>query len=224
MMALVGPSGSGKSTLLSLLLRFYDPVRGRIEIDQHDIRDFTIASLRSQISVVLQDTILFAASVLDNIRFGAANATEERVVAAARGAGADGFIRALPQGYATILGERGVNLSHGQRQRIAIARATLREARLLLLDEPTTGLDQRNKQIVCEALRRLIAGRTTVLVTHDLTEAMQADEICYFESGRVLERGTHNELIATDGRYAQLFRLQSQDHTSANSYCTSVAG
>lgn len=208
--AVVGNSGSGKSTLLNLLLRFYEPTHGCIEIDGADIRRFTIASLRNQISVVLQDTVLFAASVSDNIHFGAANSTEEQLLTAAKIAGADEFIRRLPQGYATILGERGANLSHGQRQRIAIARAALRDAPLLLLDEPTTGLDQKHKRLVNDALRRLIAGRTTLLVTHDLTEAMCADEIYYFESGRIAEHGSHHQLMAINGQYADIYRLQAQ--------------
>ena len=223
LVALVGTSGSGKSTLLSLLMRFYEPTQGRIEIDRHDVKDWTIASLRGQVSVVLQDTVLFAASVADNIGFGAANTGREQIEAAAELARADEFIRALPMSYDTVLGERGVNLSHGQRQRIAIARAALRDAPIVLLDEPTTGLDQRSKRLVNDALVRLVAGRTTIWVTHDLHEAMRADEIYFLESGSVVERGTHAELIAQDGRYAQLYRLQNHEHAAASQSVAAAA-
>jgi ATP-binding cassette subfamily B protein len=209
LVALVGPSGSGKSTLLNLLMRFYEPTQGRILIDGHELRDWTLASLRGQISVVLQDTVLFAANVYDNIGFGAVNVGREQIEAAARLAGAEDFIRALPQGYATPLGERGVNLSHGQRQRIAIARAAVRDATLVLLDEPTTGLDPKNKRLVRDALLRLGQGRTTLWATHDLSEAAQADNVLFLDSGRVLEQGSHRELISAGGRYAQLYHLQT---------------
>ncbi|MBI3848739.1 MAG: ABC transporter ATP-binding protein [Verrucomicrobia bacterium] len=208
--ALVGPSGGGKSTLLSLLLRLYDPVSGRVLIDGRDIREFTLESLRAQISVVLQDNVLFAASVRDNIACAAPGATLEQVHAAARLANAHDFISALPQGYDTILGERGVTLSHGQRQRIAIARAAIRQAPILILDEPTTGLDRKNEREVMEALERLYAARTTFLITHDLQQAAGVDVILYLEGGRIIERGTHDELMQRNGRYAALFRSQAR--------------
>jgi ATP-binding cassette, subfamily B, bacterial len=207
--ALVGPSGIGKSTALSLLLRLYDPTAGRVLIDGQDARSFTLASLRAQVSVVLQDGLLFAASVRDNIAYASPGATAEEVEAAARLASADGFIRALPQGYDTVLGERGVTLSHGQRQRLAIARAAVRKAPLLVLDEPTTGLDEENERAVVEALGRLARGRTSFVVTHDLGLASRADLILYLDRGGVAERGTHDELMALDGRYAALYRLQA---------------
>ena len=213
--ALVGPSGIGKSTLLSLLLRLYDPTAGRVLIDGQDVRSFTVASLRSQVSVVLQDGLLFAASVRDNIAYAAPGVTPEEVEAAATLASADGFIRALPQGYDTVLGERGVTLSHGQRQRLAIARAAVRKAPILVLDEPTTGLDEGNQRAVVGALSRLARGRTTFLVTHDLRLAARADLILYLERGRVAERGTHAELMALDGRYAALYRIQAAEETHA---------
>lgn len=209
--ALVGPSGIGKSTLLSLLLRLYDPVFGRVLIDGRDIRTYTLASLRPQISIVLQETYLFAASVWDNIAYGCNGAILESVEAAARLANAHDFIQALPQGYNTVLGERGVTLSGGERQRIAIARAALRRAPLLLLDEPTTGLDEENERDVLEALGRLAEGRTTFVVSHDLGLAARADLILYLEQGRVAERGTHVELLHTNGRYAALYRQQADD-------------
>jgi ATP-binding cassette subfamily B protein len=207
--ALVGPSGIGKSTLVSLLLRLYDPADGRVLIDGRDVRSYTLASLRSQVSVVLQDGLLFAASVRDNIAHAAPDVPPEAVEAAARLANAHDFIRRLPDGYDTVLGERGVTLSHGQRQRLAVARAAVRQSPILVLDEPTTGLDEESERAVVDALRRLAAGRTTFLVTHDLRLASRADLILYLEHGGVLERGTHEELLKAGGRYAHLYRLQA---------------
>lgn len=210
--AVVGPSGIGKSTLLNLLLRLYDPQEGRVMFDGRDIREYTVSSLRSQISIVLQDNLLFAANVWDNIGYGGFGAPREEIEAAARLANAHDFILALPEGYETVLGERGVTLSHGQRQRIAIARAAVRRAPVLVLDEPTTGLDHENEQSVMEALERLAAGRTTLLVTHDLLQAARVDEIFYLDHGRLVEHGSHSELLAARGRYASLYRLQAGGH------------
>src|SRR5213594_1286962 len=185
--ALVGPSGSGKSTFVSLILRLYDPTAGRVLIDGRDIREYTLASLRAQLSVVLQDSLLFAATIRDNIAYGAPGkvSSPEAIEAAARLANADAFIRALPQGYDTVIGERGVTLSNGQRQRIAIARAAIRHAPILILDEPTTGLDRENVQAVSEAIARLAEGRTTFLITHDPDLAARAHRILYMEAGRI---------------------------------------
>jgi ATP-binding cassette subfamily B protein len=207
--ALVGPSGGGKSTLVSLILRLYDPLAGRVAIDGRDLREFTLESLRAQTSVVLQDNVLFAASVRENIACGSPGATPEQVEAAARLANADEFIKALPQGYDTVLGERGATLSHGQRQRIAIARAAIRKAPILILDEPTTGLDKQNERAVLEALERLAQSRTTFFITHDLNQAAAMDLILWLEHGHVVERGTHAELMRAEGGYAAMFRLQS---------------
>jgi len=210
--ALVGPSGIGKSTLVSLILRLYDPPHGRVLIDGRDIREYTLQSLRAQVSVVLQDTFLFAASVRDNIAFGAPNVTAAEIEAAARLASAHEFIAAMPHGYDTMLGERGVTLSNGQRQRIAIARAAIRRAPILILDEPTTALDRENEQAVIQALERLAQGRTTFLVTHALDLAARADQILYLEGGRIVERGTHAELLGANARYAALQRLHALRH------------
>jgi ATP-binding cassette subfamily B protein len=215
--ALVGPSGIGKSTILSLLLRLYDPLSGRVLIDNRDIRDYTLASLRSQISVVLQDSVLFAASVRDNIAYGCPQASAEEIEAAARLANAHEFIQAMSKGYETIVGERGVTLSGGQRQRIAIARAAIRKAPILLLDEPTTGLDEENQRMVLEALERLAQGRTTLLVSHDLQTAARADLILYLDHGQMLEAGSHADLMRANGRYAALFRLQAANLDHLNS-------
>ena len=206
--AVVGPSGSGKSTLVNLLPRLYDPTAGCVRIDGRDIRDYTLESLRRQLSVVLQDTLLFAGSIRDNIGYGAPGASVEAIEAAARLANAHSFIEVLPQGYDTPAGERGVTLSNGQRQRIAIARAAVRQAPLLILDEPTVGLDGENERAVIEALERLAEGKTTFLITHDLGLASRADVILYIEAGRVIERGTHGQLLCGGGRYATLYRLQ----------------
>ena len=211
--ALVGPSGSGKSTLVSLILRLYDPTAGRVLIDGRDIREYTLASLRPQISVVLQDSLLFATTIRDNIAYGASGGPSpppaEAVEAAAGLANAHAFVAALPQGYDTVVGERGVTLSHGQRQRIAIARAAIRRAPIVVLDEPTTGLDKENEWAVIEALERLVAGCTTFLITHDLRLAARADLILYLDAGTVRERGTHGALLRANGRYAALYRMQA---------------
>jgi len=211
--ALVGPSGGGKTTMFSLILRLYDPQRGGVKIDGHDIREFTLESLRSQISVVLQDNVLFAVSVRDNIAYGAQGASFEEIQDAARLANAHDFIMELPEGYNTVLGERGVTLSHGQRQRIAIARAAIRKAPILILDEPMTGLDRKNEREVLDALEGLYGQRTTFLITHDPHHAATADMIMYLEQGRIVECGTHEELLLLGGRYAALHRVRAVERT-----------
>lgn len=213
--AIVGYSGSGKSTLTTLLLRLYEPNQGSVSIDGNDIRQYTLESLRTQISVVLQDSLLFAASVWDNIAYGTTNATQAEVIAAAKLANAHDFIMNLPDGYDTILGERGVTLSGGQRQRLSIARAAIRKAPILILDEPTTGLDKANEQEVLDALERLAVGRTTFLIVHDLELAARANCILYLERGRLVEQGTHQELMQLDDRYAALYRLQATERQYA---------
>ncbi len=208
LVVLVGPSGIGKSTVASLLLRLYDPQEGQVTFDRQDIRRFKIESLRQQLSVVLQDTLLFHATARENIAFGAPNADPKEIEACARLANAHEFIMALPLGYDTVFGERGVTLSRGQRQRIAIARAAIRKAPILILDEPTTGLDEENERAIFEALGRLAVGRTTFLITHDLRQAVRANLILYLDGGHIGEAGTHAELLRKDGRYAALWRLQ----------------
>ncbi len=206
--ALIGASGGGKSTLASLILRLYDPVQGAVLIDGRDIRQYTLKSLRAQISVVMQDSILFAASVRDNIAYSVPLATLGEIQAAAQLANAHEFIEALPLGYDTILGERGVTLSGGQRQRIAIARAALRQSPILILDEPTTGLDKQNESEVIKALERLAQNRTSFIITHDLHLAARADLILYLKDGQIIERGTHAELMEINGWYADLYKMQ----------------
>lgn len=207
--ALVGPSGGGKSTLVSLLMRFYDPSEGRILIDGHDLREYTLDSLRRQFSIVLQESVLFANTVRENIAYGCLDATDADIEAAARLANAHDFILSLPHGYDTVLGERGANLSGGQRQRIAIARAAIRNAPLLILDEPTTGLDNESDRLVTAALNRLMAGKTTFLISHNLHATQTADHILYLDNGRILEQGTHAALMQINNHYARLYRLQS---------------
>jgi ATP-binding cassette, subfamily B, bacterial len=206
--ALVGASGGGKSTLLSLILRLYNPEAGRILIDGQDIREYTLNSLRQQISVVLQESVLFAVSVRENIAYGKLGATDKEVEKAARLANAHEFIMNLPQGYDTILGDRGGTLSGGQRQRIAIARAAIRQAPIVILDEPTTGLDKKSEYIVNSALAKLTEGRTTFIISHNLKAVENADIILYVEGGSILEQGTHPELMRLGGYYATLYQIQ----------------
>ena len=216
MVALVGHTGAGKSSILHLIQRFYDPQVGEIRIDGHDIRDYTLASLRQQIALVPQEPMLFHAAVHENIAYGRPQATVAEVVAAARAANADGFIRRLPQSFNTILEERGVGLSGGERQRLAIARAMVRQAPLLLLDEPTVGLDAQSEQSVVEALKRLMVGRTTVVSAHRLSTIQQADLILVIDNGRIAEAGTPAQLLAARGAYYQFYELQSRSLDSNN--------
>jgi len=206
--ALVGATGAGKSTLLGLAPRVYDPTAGRVLIDGHDIRSFTLRSLRDQISVVPQDGVLFSGDFLENIRYGRPDATEQEVVTAARAALIHDVIKATPDAYATVIGERGVTLSGGQRQRLAIARAIVKDAPIVLLDEPATGLDAEAEELVMAALDRLLLHRTAIVVAHRLATVERADLICVLDQGHIVERGTHAELLARKGRYAALYRRQ----------------
>jgi ATP-binding cassette, subfamily B, bacterial len=208
MVALVGPTGAGKTTLLRLIPRFDDPDRGCIRIDDRDIRSYTLVSLRGQISLVLQETILFYGTVRENIAYGRPEATLDEVVGAAKTANAHEFIEKLPNGYDTLIGERGITLSGGQRQLLAIARAAIRDAPILLFDEPTTGLDATSEALVLDGLARLLRGRTAIVIAHRLTTISRADTILVLGRGEIVERGTHRALLAAGGHYAELYQLQ----------------
>ncbi len=209
--ALVGPSGAGKSTILQLLMRFFDPETGRVTLDGKDLRDLARSDLRSQIALVPQEPVIFAATARDNIRFGRPGASDAEVEAAARAAAAHEFISAMPHGYDTYVGERGVMLSGGQRQRLAIARAVLRDAPILLLDEATSALDAESERAVQSAVERLAEGRTTLIIAHRLATVKRADRIVVFQDGRIVAEGSHGALVAEDGLYARLARLQFTD-------------
>jgi len=208
MAALVGPTGAGKTTIVSLIGRFYDPEKGVVKIDNRDVRDYKLKSLRRQISFVLQDTLLFRAPVWQNIAYGRPEASREEILRAAKLANADEFIRNMPQQYDTMVGEKGVTLSGGQRQRIAIARAIIRNAPILIMDEPTSGLDAASEELVFEALNRLMADRTTIVIAHRLSTVRRADVIFVIDHGTIVERGTHEKLIAAGNLYSQLHQIQ----------------
>ena len=210
---LVGPSGAGKSTVASLLPRFYDCDAGTIRIDGTDIRHVTLDSLRNQVGIVPQETILFNGSVYDNILYGRLDATKEEIEAAAKAANAHDFIMELPEGYNTMLGDRGVNISGGQRQRIAIARAILKDPRILILDEATSALDTESERVVQEALNRLMVGRTSIIIAHRLSTIKNADRILVLDKGKLVEDGTHEELMNKNGLYAHLYQIQYRTNT-----------
>jgi subfamily B ATP-binding cassette protein MsbA len=215
-LALVGPSGAGKSTLVNLLPRFYDVTGGAILLDEHDVRDLTLASLRKQIGKVTQETVLFNDTVRNNIAYGKPDASTEAVEAAAKAALAHDFILRLPQGYDTMIGERGARLSGGERQRLAIARALLKDAPILILDEATSSLDTESEAAVQAALENLIAGRTVMVIAHRLSTVRRADRIAVMEHGAITELGTHEELLAKGGMYSRLYNLQFGEMTAVD--------
>ena len=215
MIALVGPTGSGKSAIVNLVPRFYDASDGRVLIDGHDVRDLSLASLRRQIGIVPQETFLFSVSIHEDIAYGRPDATMEEIVAAAKVAQAHDFIAAMPEGYETEVGERGVTLSGGQKQRIAIARALLLDPRILILDDATSSVDTETEHEIQEALRALMAGRTSFVIAQRLTTVRDADQIVVLNEGRIVERGTHIELLQRDGFYRELYELQLREQEEA---------
>jgi ATP-binding cassette subfamily B protein/subfamily B ATP-binding cassette protein MsbA len=206
--AIVGPTGEGKSTLVNLLVRFFDPWSGRVIVDGEDIRHFCVRSLRQQVAIVLQEPFIFRLTVAENIGYGRPDATRSEIEAAAKAARADDFIRRLPEGYDTIVGERGATLSGGERQRLSIARAFLKDAPILVLDEPTSALDALTESALLETLELLMKGRTTFIIAHRLSTIRNADRILVVDRGRIAEEGSHAELLARNGLYANLYRQQ----------------
>lgn len=219
--AIVGPTGAGKTTIINLLPRFYDVSQGAVKIDGVDVRDVTLASLRGQIGMVLQDNFVFSDSILNNIRYGRIEASDEEVIAAATLVHADEFIRRLPDGYNTVLGERGSGLSHGQRQLLAIARAALANPRILILDEATSSVDTRTERLIQKALEKLMAGRTSFVIAHRLSTIRNADQVLVLKAGQIVERGTHDTLLAQQGAYYDLYQSQFR---RAESMTTSLNG
>lgn len=216
-LAIVGPSGAGKTTLVNLLVRFFDPWSGRVSVDGQDIRELRIRSLRRQVAIVLQEPFIFPLTIAENIAYGRPDATIEEIVAAAVAANADGFIRRLPEGYDTVVGERGATLSGGEKQRLSIARAFLKDAPILILDEPTSAVDAGTESLLLDALARLMKDRTTFIIAHRLSTVRTADRILVIYDGEIVEQGAHSDLMALGGLYTSLYRQQmrSASHDSA---------
>jgi ATP-binding cassette subfamily B protein len=208
--AIVGPSGSGKTTLMALLMRFYDPQKGAIYIDGQDLRELKQSSLRRHIGVVLQDPLLFNDSVRNNIAYGKPQASQAEIEAAAKAANAHAFIQNLPEKYETVVGERGSRLSVGERQRVTIARALIKDPKIIILDEATSSLDAESEMLVQEALERLMKGRTTFVIAHRLSTVVSADKIIVLRNGQISEQGTHEQLMALNGYYASLVKRQTK--------------
>ena len=209
--ALIGPTGSGKTSLVNLIPRFYDVSQGAVLVDGYDVRQVDLVSLRKQIGIVLQTSLLFSASIAENIAYGRPDASREEIVAAAKAAQADEFIQSLPDGYDTVVGERGVTLSGGQRQRVAIARALLMDPRILILDDSTSSVDMQTERQIQQALSYLMEGRTTFVIAHRLSTVRRADLILVMDRGQVVERGKHSELIQQHGLYREIYELQLRD-------------
>jgi len=210
--AIVGPTGAGKTTLVNLIPRFFDPWRGRVLIDGHDVRDIKLRSLRDQIALVLQESVLFPTTIAENISYGRPDATRTEIEAAARAANANEFISKLPNGYDTQVGERGATLSGGERQRLSIARAILKDAPILILDEPTSALDAQTEHLLLDAMERLRKGRTTLFIAHRLSTVRRADLVVVLKSGHIEEIGTHDELMARGQLYARFHNVQFERH------------
>ena len=206
--AIVGPTGAGKTTIINLLPRFYDVTEGSVKIDGVDVRDVKAESIRKQVGIVLQDTFLFSTTVMENVRFGKPDATDEEVMAAIKLANADSFIERLPEKYQTVLGERGSGLSQGQRQLLSIARAALADPRILILDEATSSVDTRTERLIQKAFDQLLAGRTSFVIAHRLSTIRNADQILVLKAGQIIERGKHNELLEKKGFYYELYMSQ----------------
>ncbi|MGC9358166.1 MAG: ABC transporter ATP-binding protein, partial [Anaerolineae bacterium] len=211
MIAIVGPTGAGKTTMVNLLMRFYDVDSGRILLDDHDVREVEQESLRRQVGMVLQDTFLFSTNVMENIRYGQLDATDEEVIAAAKMAGVDTFVRRLPDGYQTELGEQGASLSQGQRQLLSIARAILADPHILILDEATSSVDTRTERLIQGALAELMEGRTSIVIAHRLSTIRNADQVLVLCQGRIIERGTHSSLLEAQGFYYDLYTSQFEE-------------
>ncbi|MCA9779705.1 MAG: ATP-binding cassette domain-containing protein, partial [Candidatus Eremiobacteraeota bacterium] len=206
--AIVGTNGAGKTTFVNLVPRFYDPTQGTVSIDGHDLRDVTIGSLRTQVGTVIQESVLFAGTIADNIACGRSDFTRDEIVEAAKVANADEFICKMAGGYDTDIGERGVRLSGGQRQRIAIARALLRDPKILILDEFTSGIDTESENLITEAIERIMRGRTSLVIAHRLNTIRHADRIIVLDAGKIVEQGTHEKLLEKNGLYTKLYEAQ----------------
>jgi ATP-binding cassette subfamily B protein len=213
LIALIGPTGSGKTSLVNLIPRFYDVTRGAVLVDGHDVRKVDLVSLRKQIGIVLQTSLLFSDSIHENISFGRPEATKEEVIAAAQAAQAHEFILELPEGYETVVGERGITLSGGQRQRVAIARALLMDPRILILDDSLSSVDTQTEKLIQEALDKLMEGRTTFVIAHRLSTVRRADLILVMDKGRIVQQGKHDELLKKGGLYREIHDLQLSDRT-----------
>jgi ATP-binding cassette subfamily B protein len=210
--ALIGPTGSGKTSLVNLIPRFYDVTAGAVLVDGHDVRTLDLVSLRRQIGIVLQTSLLFSESIRENIAYGRPDASEDEIIAAAKAAQAHDFITELPQGYDTVVGERGITLSGGQRQRVAIARALLMDPRILILDDSLSSVDTQTEKLIQEALDKLMEGRTTFVIAHRLSTVRRADLIVVLEKGCIVQAGKHEELLQQGGMYREIYELQLKDH------------